>query len=137
MEKTLIIFKPDCIKKNLLGKVINRLQMIEFKIIACKMIELNDELLKKHYSHIFNKSFYHDVKNFMQSSSVILMVLEGKEIISKIRDLLGPTDSSIAKKGTIRGDWGLNKMENIAHASDSHKNAILEIDIFFKKNEIF
>lgn len=137
MEKTLIIFKPDCLKKNLLGKVINRLQNISFQIIACKMMKLNDILLDKHYSHIVDKDFYPDVKNFMKSNTVIVMVLEGKDIINQIRNILGPTDSLIAKKGTIRGDWGLNKMENIAHASDSKENAIVEINIFFDKNEIF
>lgn len=137
MEKTLIILKPDCINQRLAGAVISRFLDEGFDIVACKMMQLDGDILKEHYAHVADKPFFPEIEAFMSSRPVLTLILQGQGAIGRIRDLLGPTDSSEAPKGTIRGDFGTGKMENIAHASDSAENAIAEIDRFFAKHELF
>ena len=135
MDKTFVIFKPDCMKLGLYDEVKNRLLAEKFEVIAEKEMQLTDDLLKKHYAHIADKPFFPEILEFMKSSKVRVMVLSGENIVARMRDLLGPTDSTIAPKGTIRGDYGKDKMHNILHASDSDENALIEIDRFFSKEE--
>ena len=137
MEKTLIILKPDCIKSSLSGIIINSFQNKGYKMIACKMVFLTKKLLQEHYEHLLDQPFFVNIETFMRSCPVLVLVFEGKNVIKGIRDLLGPTDSKKALKGTIRGDFGTDKMLNIAHASDNRKNANIEIERFFTKDEIF
>ncbi len=136
-ERTLVILKPDCLEKKLAGVVVDRLQKADMDIVACKMIALTDALLEAHYAHILDKPYFPPLRDFMKRRSVIVMVFEGEGAIAKTRELLGPTDSTKAPKGTIRGDFGLNTRENIAHASDSPESAAAEIARFFSDNEIF
>jgi nucleoside-diphosphate kinase len=136
MEKTLIILKPDCIEKKLIGRVIQRFEDSGFSIVGCKMIRLNPDLLKEHYAHIADRPFYPEIEQFMASTPVIVLALQGENIIQRVRDLLGPTDSLKAPKGTIRGDYGTSVMKNVVHASDSPENAALELSRFFKPSEI-
>lgn len=131
MEQTLIILKPDCVKAKLVGKTINRFEDNDFSIVASKMMELSEDLLKEHYAHIADKPFFPEIVEFMQSSPVMVLILEGDNAVARMRDLLGPTDSAEAPKGTIRGDMGTGKMENIAHASDGVDAAKEEIKRFF------
>lgn len=137
MERTLIILKPDCMEKNLAGNVLARFADAGFQIVACKMTILSKDLLKSHYAHLAHMHFFPDIEQFMSSRPVLIMILEAENAVAKMRDLLGPTDSTIAPKGTIRGDLGSNKMENIAHASDSTEAAEAEIKCFFKPDEVF
>lgn len=137
MERTLIILKPDCIQKNLVGAVLDRFNKEGFRMIACKMMSLSEALLKEHYCHLADKPFFPEITNFMQSSPVLVLILEGKNAIDRVRNLLGPTDSTQAPKDTIRGDMGQTKMLNIAHASDSKEAAAIEIKRFFSVKEIF
>lgn len=130
-EKTLIILKPDCLEKKLAGVVLNRFQEANLDIIDSKMIVASDEILASHYSHIVDKPFYPNLKAFMQRRSVMVLILEGENAVATVRELLGPTDSTKAPKGTIRGDFGLNTTENIVHASDCVENAQIEIERFF------
>ena len=136
-ETSLLLLKPDCIAKNLSGEVLHRLLAQGFRIRGIKMIQLTDELLKDHYSHIADKPFFPSVADFMKSKPVIALALAGDNVIAKVRDLLGPTDSKAAPKGTIRGDYGEDKMTNICHASDSPEAAAIELKRFFKDGEIF
>lgn len=136
-ETSLLLLKPDCIAKNLSGEVLQRLLSQGFCIRGIKMIQLTDELLKDHYSHIADKPFFPSVADFMKSKPVIALALAGDNVISKVRDLLGPTDSKAAAKGTIRGDYGEDKMTNICHASDSPEAAAIELKRFFKEGEVF
>ena len=131
MEKTLIILKPDCMQKKLAGAVIERFECAGFGIVACKMMHLSESLLKAHYAHLAEKPFFPEIVKFMQSHNVIVLVLSGESAIQRVRDLLGPTDSKLAPKGTIRGDMGTDKQQNIAHASDSKEAATAEIKRFF------
>ncbi len=141
IETTLILFKPDAIQKNLTGEVLARFQKEGFTIRGIKMMALSDEILAEHYSHIADKPFFPSVRSFMQEAPVIALALEGDNIISRIRDLLGPTDSMAAPAGTIRGDFGFKdadaKMRNVCHASDSPEAAADEIKRFFKDSEVF
>jgi len=137
MEKSLIIFKPDCVQKKLVGTVLTRFEQAGFRILACKMLQLQPELLRKHYSHIADKPFYPGLEAFMGSHPVIAMALEGDNAIARIREMLGATDSRKANKGTIRADFGVDNQVNILHASDSVENGLLEISRFFKPEEIF
>ena len=137
MQKTLIIFKPDCMAKKHVGDVLNRFENAGFTVVGCKMIRLTPELLREHYAHVASKPFYPEIEEFMSSLPVIVMALQGDNIVQKVRDLLGPTDSKKAAKGTIRGDFGTDMMVNVVHASDSHENAAIEIARFFKADEIF
>lgn len=136
-ERTFIILKPDCMKKNLAGAVIDRFAKAGFRMVACKMIQLDEAILRIHYDFLIDKPFFKDIVEYMISSPVVVMVLAGNNVIASVRELLGPTDSKLAPKGTIRGDFGLDKSQNIAHASDSIESANKEISRFFQKNEIF
>jgi nucleoside-diphosphate kinase len=137
MEKTLIIFKPDCMEKQLVGKVLDRFERAGLKVIACRMLRCTPELLREHYAHIANQPFYPALEQFMSSAPVIVMALQGQKAVSLVRDLLGPTDSRKAPKGTIRGDFGTDGRVNILHASDSPENGRIEIARFFKTGEVF
>ena len=136
-EKTLILLKPDCVGRGINGEVIKRFEDEGFRIRGCKMIRLTDELLKEHYAHVADRPFFPAVAEFMKSNPVIAIVLSGENVIAHVRDLLGPTDSKAAPKGTIRGDYGTDKMTNVVHASDSPEAAAIEIERFFHHGEIF
>ena len=135
MEKTLIIFKPDCLRKRLMGTVLGRFERAGFTIAGCKMAKLEPQLLKEHYAHLADEPFFPGISAFMESGPVVVMILEGDDVIRKVRELVGPTDSVQAPTGTIRGDYGDNAMRNILHASDSPESAQAEIRRFFKEGD--
>ena len=137
METTLILLKPDCITKGHCGEVVNRFEKAGFRIRGCKMMRLNRELLVKHYAHIAQKPFFAEVEEFMQSSPVIALALQAEGVVDKVRALLGPTDSKKAAPGTIRGDFGVDVMVNVVHASDSLASAQIELARFFQPGELF
>lgn len=137
MERTCIILKPDCMQKGLCGKVIARLEGAGLRICGCKMVKLDPATLRTHYAHIADKPFYPDVEAFMGSEPVIILVLEGEDAIERTRAMLGVTDSRKAAPGTIRREYGVDQMVNIAHASDSKETAEREIQCFFRENELF
>ena len=136
MQTTLVLLKPDCMTKNLAGEVIKRFEGAELTILGCKMQQLSSETLREHYSHIADKPFYPEVEGFMQSAPVIALALRGDNAITRVRDLVGPTDSTAAPTGTIRGDLGEDKMRNIVHASDSVEAAEAELKRFFNPGEV-
>lgn len=120
-----------------MGAVTDRFEKAGFTIIGCKMIRLTPALLRDHYAHVASKPFYPDIEKFMSSRPVVVMALQGADVVAKVRDLLGPTDSRKAAKGTIRGDFGADMMVNVVHASDSEENGRVEIARFFKTEEVF
>lgn len=136
-ETTLILFKPDCIAKNITGEVLKRYQDAGFTIRGMKMMHLDEAVLKEHYAHIAALPFFPEVQGFMQSSPVIALALSGEDAVARVRELLGPTDSTAAPKGSIRGDFGEDKMRNICHASDSTESAAAELKRFFRDGELF
>jgi nucleoside-diphosphate kinase len=137
VETSLILFKPDAIDKNLTGKVLARFQEAGFVIRGIKMMQLNDAILRDHYSHIADKPFFPEIVSFMSKTPVIALALQGEDVIAKVRELLGPTDSKAAAPGTIRGDFGEDMMVNVCHASDSPEAAAAELKRFFKDDELF
>jgi nucleoside-diphosphate kinase len=134
---TLILLKPDCISKGLCGEVISRFEKAGYEIRGAKMLRLTPALLREHYAHIADKPFFPEVGAFMSQGPVIALALSGEDVIAGVRELLGPTDSRKAAKGTIRGDFGVDMMINVVHASDSPENAVLELRRFFAENELF
>jgi nucleoside-diphosphate kinase len=137
MEKTFVIFKPDCMEKRLVGTVLSRFEAAGFDVIACKMTRLAPALLREHYAHVATKPFYPEIEAFMASRPVIMIGLQGDNVVQRVRDLLGPTDSRKAAKGTIRGDFGTEMMKNVVHASDNVENGRAELARFFKPEELF
>jgi nucleoside-diphosphate kinase len=137
MQNSLIIFKPDCMEKRNVGSVLSRFEKAGFTVIGCKMTRLKPTVLREHYAHVVHLPFYPEIEAFMSSRSVIVLALQGENVVQEVRDLLGPTDSRKAPKGTIRGDFGTDMMTNVVHASDSVDNGIAEIARFFSSDEIF
>ena len=133
MEKTLILLKPDCLENKVAGQVISRFEDKNYGIVATRMIQLDDALLREHYAHVAHLPFFPEIAGFMSSRPVLAMILEGNNVVQGVRDLLGPTDSTTAPKGTIRGDLGTDRMRNVVHASDSPENAQVEIERFFSE----
>lgn len=137
IEKTLVILKPDAMQQNLAGTIIERFAKSGLTLVACKMMQLNEALLREHYDFLADKPFFPSILEYMQECPVLVMILKGENAIGSVRSLLGPTDSSIAPKGTIRGDFGKDKSRNVVHASDSEASARKEIARFFNDDEIF
>ncbi|HBR93994.1 nucleoside-diphosphate kinase [Coraliomargarita sp. SDUM461003] len=131
MEETLIILKPDCMKNRVAGEVISRFEKAGFEIVASKVMQLDGPILREHYAHVADKPFFPEIEEFMSSRPVMPMILRGEDVIAKVRDLLGPTNSQEAAKGTIRGDLGTDMMQNVVHASDSPEAAADEKKRFF------
>ena len=131
MEETLIILKPDCMKNRVAGEVISRFEKAGFEIVASKIMQLDSAILREHYAHVADKAFFPEIEAFMSSHSVMPMILSGEDVISKVRVLLGPTNSKEAPKGTIRGDLGTDMMRNVVHASDGPETAVAEKKRFF------
>lgn len=136
-ERTLIIMKPDCLQRNLLGEVVSRFEKKGLKVVGLKMVQLTDVLLEEHYSHHKDKPFFADLKRFMKSAPCVVMALEGANAIKSVRIIVGPTKGHEADAGSIRGDLSMGVATNIVHASDSTETAEAEINRFFNENEIF
>ena len=131
MEKTLILLKPDCMEKKNAGEVIGRFEKAGFEIVDCKMMQLTPEICREHYAHVADRPFFPEIEGFMTSRPVMALILSGKSVIARVRELLGPTDSTKAPAGTIRGDLGETMMINVVHASDSPEAAAAEISTPF------
>ena len=137
METTLILLKPDCIAGRKAGEVLKRFEDAGFQIRGCKMFRADSGILREHYAHIASKPFFPEVEAFMKSTPVIALALAGDNAVDRVRDIIGPTDSKKAAKGTLRGDFGVDVMVNIVHASDSNENASIELKRFFQDGELF
>lgn len=137
METTLILLKPDCVAGRKVGEVIKRFEEAGFQIRGCKMFKASPELLREHYAHIADKPFFPELEAFMSSTPVVALALAGDDAVSRVRAIIGPTDSKKAEKGTVRGDFGVDVMVNIVHASDSNENAAIELRRFFQPGELF
>ena len=137
MQQTLILLKPDAVRGRFCGKVITRFEGSGFRIAGCKMIQLDPKILREHYAHVADKPFYPEIETFMSSSPVVAMVIEGDNVVEKVREMLGVTDSRKAATGTIRKELGTDMMVNVAHASDSAETAEREVKRFFKDEELF
>ena len=137
VETTLVLLKPDCIAQKHSGEVISRFERAGLEIVGCKMLLLSEEVLAEHYAHVADRPFYPELRSFMQQSPVIALAVNGEGAVKRVRDLMVPTDSRKADKGTIRGDLGKDAMMNVVHGSDSPENAAIEVKRFFSHSELF
>lgn len=137
MEKTLVLLKPSCVQRSLIGEVISRFEKKGLRLAGMKMVQLDNNVLDEHYAHLKDKPFFQSVKNSMQACPVIVQCWEGIDATQVVRSLVGFTSGRNAVAGTIRGDLSVSMQENIVHASDSIESAEVEIRRFFKKEEIF
>jgi len=136
MERTVVLIKPDAVRRGVIGEIITRFEKKGFTLVAAKFLRLPQDLLDQWYAHHKDKSFYPELKSFMTSTPVMAMIWEGKNIVEQVRQLCGPTDSMKADKGTIRGDFGRDIQANAIHASEDNEDAKREIDLMFLPHEI-
>ncbi|XGX75345.1 nucleoside-diphosphate kinase [Campylobacter coli] len=136
MEKTLSIIKPDAVKKGVIGKILDRFESNGLRIAAMKKVQLSKEQAEAFYAVHKERPFFKDLVEFMISGPVVVSVLEGEGAVLKNRDLLGATNPKEAQPGTIRADFAESIDANAVHGSDSLENAKIEIEFFFKSNEI-
>ncbi|EAI4130955.1 nucleoside-diphosphate kinase [Campylobacter jejuni] len=136
MEKTLSIIKPDAVKKGVIGKILDRFESNGLRIAAMKKVQLSKEQAENFYAVHKEKPFFKDLVEFMISGPVVVSILEGEGAVLKNRDLMGATNPKEAKAGTIRADFAESIDANAVHGSDSLENAKIEIEFFFKPNEI-
>ncbi len=137
MEQTLVILKPSAVERGLMGEVISRFEKKGLIISGMKMIQLTDAVLSEHYSHLVDRPFFPSLKRSMMSSPVVVMCVKGVDAVAVVRAMTGATNARNAAPGTIRGDFSMSGQQNIIHASDSVENAKIELDRFFKAEEIF
>lgn len=135
-NKTLAILKPDCVRKNLIGKVISHIENAGFKILAMKMVKLTPDTAKGFYEVHKERHFFNDLIEYMTSGPCVPIVLEKENAVEEFRKLIGATDPAKAAEGTIRKLYADNIQENIVHGSDSNENAVREISHFFSRKEI-
>ncbi|EHG4924936.1 nucleoside-diphosphate kinase [Campylobacter jejuni] len=136
MEKTLSIIKPDTVKKGVIGKILDRFESNGLRIAAMKKVQLSKEQAENFYAVHKERPFFKDLVEFMISGPVVVSILEGEGAVLKNRDLMGATNPKEAKAGTIRADFAESIDANAVHGSDSLENAKIEIEFFFKPNEI-
>lgn len=136
IEYTYCMLKPDGVRQNILREVIKRFEKAGLEVSNVKEFMLTEELVREHYAHVVGRDFYPEMERSMLSGPVIAMIVTGPNAVSKVRELMGPTNSKDALPGTIRGDFGNKEIccQNAIHGSDSLENAKIEINRFYKAN---
>lgn len=132
MERSLVLLKPDCIERRLIGQIISRFESKGLNIVAMKMLRVTPELSKQHYAEHVAKPFYPSLEAFITSAPIVALAVEGLDVIRLIRDMLGATNGLKAAPGTIRGDFSSSRQMNLVHASDSPESAARELALYFK-----
>jgi nucleoside-diphosphate kinase len=130
-ERTLVLVKPDAVRRGLVGEVLNRFERKGLRFVTLDLRRIDAGTADRHYVEHVEKDWYPPLREFITSGPLVAMVLEGDEAIAVVRTLNGATDGRKAEPGTIRGDWSLSNRENLVHASDSPESAVREISIFF------
>lgn len=136
MEQTLIILKPAAVHRRIMGEVITRIERKGLYVTGMKMMQLDEAILREHYAHLVDKPFFPSLLQSMMATPVVVMCVEGKDVVEVVRLMVGATNGRKALPGTIRGDYSMSGQENIIHASDSVENAQIEIARFFRKEEL-
>ncbi|MDV4152555.1 nucleoside-diphosphate kinase [Clostridium sp. AL.422] len=131
MEKSLVLIKPDAVRKNLIGKIISKYEENNLRVVNLKMESITKEFASIHYAEHIGKDFYDPLINFITSGPLCALVLEGENAIERIRDINGSTNPEVAKEGTIRKMYASSNRENCVHASDSENSAKREIMLWF------
>lgn len=135
LQRSLVLLKPDCVERRLMGQVIARFEAKGLNIVGMKMLRVTPELSKQHYAEHVAKPFYPSLEAFITSAPIVALAVEGLEAIQLIRDMLGATNGIKAAPGTIRGDYSSSRQMNLVHASDSPESAARELALYFKPNE--
>ena len=136
MEKTFVMFKPDCVERGLVGRILSRFEEKGLRLVAMKMLRITPAMAKQHYAEHVEKPFYPGLEEFITASPVVGAVFGGPEVIRVVREMLGATSGLKAAAGTIRGDYSSSRQMNLVHASDSPESADREIKIYFTPAEI-
>lgn len=137
METTLVLLKPSCVQRQLIGEIVHRFERRGLRIAGMKMMQLNEAILRDHYSHLVDRPFFPALAASMMASPIVAMAISGVEAVSVVRAMTGYTNGRVADPGTIRGDYSMSNQQNIVHASDSIENAAIELKRFFRPEEIF
>lgn len=135
IERTLVLVKPDGVRRGLIGEVISRFERKGFRIVALKMTKMSREKAMDFYSVHKDKPFFKDLVEFMTSGPIVAMILEGDSAVSVVREIIGTTDGRKASPGTIRGDFALSIQENVVHASDSPESFERESKVIFSDED--
>jgi nucleoside-diphosphate kinase len=136
MQQTLILLKPDCVQRHLIGNIVSRFEQKGLRLAALKLVQADRPLAEKHYAIHKGKPFYESLLSFLVSGPTVAMVWEGREAVAVCRNLMGVTDGAKAAPGTIRGDHALSVQNNLIHGSDSAENAAAEIALWFNPNDL-
>jgi len=136
MERTFVMVKPDGVQRGLVGEILGRFERKGYKVIALKMLRLSRALAEAHYGEHRDKPFFEGLVTFVTSGPVVAAVLEGRDVIAGVRQMMGPTDPAKAPAGTIRGDFGIDVGRNVVHGSDGPASAAREISLFFAPEEL-
>ncbi len=136
IEKTLVFLKPDAVQRALVGEIISRFERKGFRILALKMLELSESFVREHYATHRGEHFYEPLVRYVTSGPVVVMVLEGKNAVQVVRDMMGETFGTESPPGSIRGDFALSDRYNLIHGSDSVQSAVEEIGRFFRPDEL-
>ena len=136
MERTLVIIKPDAVQRGLIGEIIMRLERRGLKIVAMRMLHMSRQLAAEHYAVHLGKPFYEGLIEYITSSPVVVMAIEGRQAIGIVRDTMGATNPAQAAPGTIRADLGLEIGRNLVHGSDGPATAVFGLGLFFGADEM-
>ncbi|MGE3820105.1 MAG: nucleoside-diphosphate kinase [Isosphaeraceae bacterium] len=136
MQNTLVIFKPDCVQRRLVGEILARFEAKGLRVAALKLLQVDRALGEKHYAEHAGKPFFEGLIEFITGGPVVVGVLSGNEAISVVRAMLGATNGVAAAPGTVRGDFSSSKQNNLIHGSDSPESAEREIALWFKSGEV-
>lgn len=136
MERTLVLLKPDCVQRRLMGRVLLRFEDKGLNVVAMKMLRVTPELAAEHYAEHVDKPFYPGLESFITGAPVVAMLIEGLDVIRVVREMLGPTSGLKAPGGTIRGDYSSSRQMNLVHASDGPEAAARETALYFRDEEI-
>lgn len=136
MERTFVMVKPDGVQRGLVGEVVARFERRGFKLVALKMLRIHRDLAERHYAEHQGKPFFEGLVSYITSGPVVAMVIEGRNVVATVREMMGATQPAKAFPGTIRGTYGIDVGRNIVHGSDSPASAAREIELFFVDAEL-
>lgn len=136
MQQTLILLKPDCVHRRLVGTIIQRFEQKGLRLAGLKLVQAGQDLATQHYAVHKGKPFYESLLQFLTSGPTVAMVWEGREAVQVARTIMGPTDGAKAPPATIRGDFAISIQNNLVHGSDSPENARAEIALWFRPEEL-
>ena len=137
METTLVLLKPSCVQRMLIGEIIHRFERRGLHIAGLKMMQLDEPILREHYVHLADRPFFPSLAASMMASPIVALAISGVDAVQVVRTMTGSTNGREAAPGTIRGDYSMSNQQNIVHASDSTANAAIELARFFRPEEIF